>query len=199
MRSVQVHRRRRPICYMSDTRGRDPRIYFSHFATCLLVPALCLCQSPAQRFRFCFWKKNIEFMVSAFQENATGRYGKRTLRILEPSMISERNVDFPAEMFPSTQSVTPLLRSCEETNDIARIATFGRQKCRARAGWCAGIRYDREKRHLAEAATPHWVWNSLSIRLRKPFFLKRSNRATGHVSSKTRVMNEVKQVPEANK
>ena len=193
MRSVQAHRRRRPICYMFDTRGRDPQIYFSHFATCLLVPALCLCQSPAQRFiDFVLGKKNIEFTVSAFQENATGRYGKRTLRILEPSMISERNVDFPAEMFPSTQSVTPLLRSCEETNDIARIATFGRQKCRARAGWCAGIRYDREKRHLAEAATPHWVWNSLSIRLRKPFFLKRSNRATGHVSSKTRVMNEGK-------
>jgi|SaaInlV_125m_DNA_1040241.scaffolds.fasta_scaffold05636_1 hypothetical protein len=87
-------------------------------------------------------------------------------------MISERNVDFPAEMFPSTQSVTPLLRSCEETIDIARIATFGRQKCRARAGWCAGIRYDREKRHLAEAATAHLVWNSLSmIRLREPLFL----------------------------
>ena len=137
---------------------------------------------------FVLGKKNIEFTVSAFQENATGRYGKRTLRILEPSMISERNVDFPAEMFPSTQSVTPLLRSCEETNDIARIATFGRQKCRARAGWCAGIRYDREKRHLAEAATAHWVWNSLSISLRKPFFLKRSNRATGHVPSKTITM-----------
>ena len=117
--------------------------------------------------------------MSALEETATGRCGKRTLRVLEPSMISERNVDFPADMFPSTQSVTPLLCSCEEPFDIARIATFGRQKCRARAGWCAEIRYDREKRHLAEAPTAHWVWNSLSmICLRKAFFLKRSNRAT---------------------
>lgn len=78
-------------------------------------------------------------------------------------MISARNVDFPAEMFPSTQSVTPLVCPCEETADIARLATFGRQNCLARAGCCVVIRYDRKKPRRTEVNIAHGECNSLSM------------------------------------
>ena len=128
--------------------------------------------------------------MSVLQETAAGRCRKRTFRSLEPFIILERNVDFPAEMFPSTQSVTPLLCSCEETIDIARIATLGRQNCRARAGWCVGTWYDREKRYLAEAPTAHWVWNSLSMIL-PPETLLPPKVEQGHVSE--RLVSDVSQ------
>jgi hypothetical protein len=97
---------------MFDTRGRDPQIYFSHFATCLLVPALCLCQSPAQRFRFCFGEKEHRIhgeRVSRECHRAVWKTHLKNFRTLydigEECRLPSRNVSLDAERDPASSFV----------------------------------------------------------------------------------------------